>query len=184
MRRRLALLVPAVLLSTATISVPSAGAQTNVRIGGFLGMEFDNDEDWLIFGAEGRLRSARMQFDVQPRFHYRSFDNGSVAQLDGNILFNLTSLVSQVQPYMGFGAAFNRINIDETDPDTDLDDTNVGVNLVSGLIFGTNAKWRPYVNYEYTIINDRFNGATFAIGILFQVSGTRFGSRVPLRGAR
>lgn len=176
MRRRLALLVPAVLLSVATLGAPEAAAQANVRIGGFLGAAFDNDEDWLIFGAEARLRSGLMQFDVQPRFHYQSFTGGSIMQLDGNLLFNLTSSLSQIQPYMGFGAAFNRLSIDDGE-----DDSNIGINLVSGLIFGTNPKWRPYVNYEYTIINDLGNPATIAIGILFQVSGTRFNSRAPAR---
>jgi opacity protein-like surface antigen len=181
MRRRLALLVPAVLLSVATLGAPSAAAQSNVRIGGFLGAAFDNDEDWLIFGAEARLRGGQMQFDVQPRFHFQSFTGGSIMQLDGNILFNLTSSLSQIQPYMGFGAAFNRLSIDDDTPGVDSDDTNVGINLVSGLIIGVNPKWRPYVNYEYTIINDSPNGATIAIGILFQVSGTRFNSRAPVR---
>lgn len=179
MRRRLALLVVAALLSVATFGAPTAAAQTNVRIGGFLGAQFDNDEDWLIFGAEARLRGALMQFDVQPRFQYQSFTGGSSLQLDGNILFNLTSSLSQIQPYMGFGAALNRLSIDEPTPGVDSDETNVGINLVSGLIFGTNPKWRPYVNYEYTIINDFPNGANIAVGILFQISGTRFNSRAP-----
>ena len=185
MRRRLALLVPAVLLSVATLGAPRAAAQTSVKIGGFLGAQFDNDEDWLIFGAEARLRGARMQYDVQPRFHYQSFTGGSSLQLDGNILFNLTSMLTQIQPYMGLGAALNRLSIDSDVPGVDdLDDTNFGVNLVSGLIIGTNPKWRPYVNYQYTIINDFPNGANIAIGILFQASGPRWSSRAPARISR
>ncbi len=171
MRRRLALLVPVL---TIVFSAP-ATAQ-NARLGGFLGMQFDSDDDWLIFGAEGRFRTNQMQFDFQPRFHYRSFDFGSELQLDGNILFNFRSLVAQIQPYMGFGAALNRINIDEEVPGADLDETNVGVNLISGLIFGTNATWRPYTQFEYTIINDFGNRADLAVGILFQLSG-RFTSQ-------
>jgi len=168
MRRRLALLVP--LLLTIVLSVPAA-AQANVRLGGFLGFEFDNEEDWLIVGAEGRFRTNTMQFDFQPRFHYQSFDGGSTSQLDGNILFNFRSLVAQVQPYMGIGVALNRLSIDEEIAGEDLDQTNVGLNLISGLIFGTNPKWRPYTQFEYTAINDFGNGANIAVGILFQLSG-------------
>lgn len=169
MRRRLALLVPALL--TIVLTAP-AMAQSNVRLGGFLGFEFDNEEDWLIFGAEGRFRTNTMQFDIQPRFHYQSFDGGSSSQLDGNILFNFRSLVAQVQPYMGAGVALNRLSVDSGDPAVDdLDDTNVGINLISGLIFGTNPKWRPYAQFEYTAINDFPNGANLAIGILFQLNG-------------
>lgn len=168
MRRRLALLVPALL--TILLSAPAA-AQSNVRLGGFLGIEFDNEDDWLIFGGEARLRTARMQFDIQPRFHYQSFEGGSSSQLDGNILFNFRSLVAQVQPYMGTGVALNRISFDTSDPDVDSDETNLGINLISGLIFGTNPKWRPYAQFEYTIINDFGNGANLAIGILFQLNG-------------
>ncbi len=174
MRKRLALVVPAVLLSVATFSAPRAAAQANVRIGGFLGFEFDFDEDWLIFGAEARLRGARMQFDVQPRFHYQSFTGGSSLQLDGNILFNLTSPVAQVQPYMGFGAAVNKLSIESVSPGVaDLDDTNVGINFVSGLIFGTNAAFRPYAHFQYTAINDFPNAANLSVGLLFQISGRR-----------
>lgn len=169
MRRRLALLVPALL--TIVLSAP-ATAQSNVRLGGFLGFEFDNEEDWLIFGAEGRWRTNTMQFDIQPRFHYQSFTGGSQSQLDGNILFNFRSLLAQVQPYMGAGVALNRLNIDVNIPgEEDLDETNVGINLISGLIFGTNPKWRPYAQFEYTAINDFGNGANLAIGILFQLNG-------------
>lgn len=171
MRRRFVLLVPAVLLTVATLGASSASAQTHVRIGGFLGAQLDNDDDWLLFGAEARLRAARMHFDVQPRFTYQSFTGGSVLQLDGNILFNMTSMVAQVQPYMGFGAAFNRLNVDESTPGTDRDETNVGVNIISGLIFGTNPTWRPYTQFQYTMINDYPNGANLVFGILFQVSG-------------
>lgn len=171
MRRRLALFVPAVLLAVATLTAPRADAQ-NVRIGGFLGFEFDNDEDWLIFGAEARLRGDRMQFDVQPRFHYQSFDGGSSLQLDGNILFNLTSLVSQIQPYMGLGVALNRLNIDIDSPgEDDIEETNVGINFVSGLIFGVNPSWRPYTQFQYTAINDFGNGANLSVGLLFYLGG-------------
>ncbi len=168
MRRRLALLVPALL--TIVLSAPAA-AQANVQLGGFLGFEFDNEEDWLIFGAEGRIRTNTMQFDIQPRFHYQSFTGGSSAQLDGNILFNFRSLVAQVQPYAGFGVAINKLSIDTGDPDVDLDETNVGINLISGLVLGTNPTWRPYTQFEYTAINDFGNGANIAVGILFQLSG-------------
>lgn len=177
MRRRYALLVPA--LFSFLISAPIA-AQNNVRLGGFLGLEFDNEDDWLIFGGEARLRSSQMQFDVQPRFHYQSFTGGSSFQLDGNILFNFRSLVAQVQPYMGFGAAFNRLSIDVDSPGVDNDETNVGLNLISGLVFGTNPTWRPFVQYEYTIINDFPNGANIAAGIIFQLSG-RFTSQARRR---
>jgi len=168
MRRRLALLVP--LLLTFVLSVPAA-AQANLRLGGFLGFEFDNEEDWLILGAEGRFRTNTMQFDFQPRFHYQSFDGGSSSQLDANLLFNFRSLVAQVQPYMGFGVALNRLSIDEDIVGEDLDETNVGLNLISGLVFTNNPKWRPYMQFEYTAINDFGNGANIALGILFQVSG-------------
>jgi hypothetical protein len=176
MRRKFALLIPAVLVSAfSLVDAAPANAQTShVRIGGFLGREFDFEEDWLIFGAEARIRSARMQFDVQPRFHYQSFDGGSSLQLDGNLLFNLTAPISQILPYMGAGLAINRFSFDVPDtPGVDIDDedTNFGLNIVSGLIFGTNPKWRPYAQFQYTSLLDAANGANLTLGILFQLTG-------------
>ncbi|MGQ0642106.1 MAG: hypothetical protein ACT4P6_15260 [Gemmatimonadaceae bacterium] len=173
MRKRLALVVAAALLSLP-VTAPIATAQANVRMGGFLGFAFDSYDNWLLFGAEARLRGARMQYDVQPRVHYLPFDGGSSLQLDGNILFNMSSLVPQVQPYMGIGLALNRFSVDAAEAGADFDETNVGVNLISGLIVGVNPKWRPFLQFEYTIINDFANGANLAVGILFQISGTRF----------
>jgi opacity protein-like surface antigen len=174
MRRRLTLVVAAAFLSLPIIA-SAASAQAHVRIGGFIGREFDFEDDFLIFGAEARLRGARMQYDIQPRFQYQSFDGGSSLQLDGNLLFNLTSLVSQIQPYMGLGVALNRFSLDIPDipgePSIDSDDTNFGLNIISGLIVGTNPKWRPYVNFQYTSLMDFGNGANLSIGILFQISG-------------
>jgi opacity protein-like surface antigen len=169
MRRPLALVVPAVL--SLALMAPNAAAQANIRLGGFLGAQLDNDDDWLLFGAEARWRTQTMQYDVQPRFHYQSFTGGNSMQIGANLLFNLTSLVSQVQPYMGLGAAINRLSLDVDTPGVDADDTNFGVNLVSGLIIGTNPMWRPYLNFEYTMINDFPNSATISLGILFQIAG-------------
>ncbi|HJU75792.1 MAG TPA: outer membrane beta-barrel protein [Gemmatimonadaceae bacterium] len=171
MRRRLALVISAVLVSLTTVGAPEALAQSNIRVGGFLGAAMDNDDDWLVFGAEARYRSARMQFEFQPRFQYQSFTGGSMMQLDLNMLFNFRASISQIQPYAGFGGAFNRLSIDEDTPGVDLDDTNVGINILQGLVFGTNPTWRPYAHFEYTMINDFPNQASITLGILFAVSG-------------
>lgn len=175
MRRRLALVVAAAFLSLP-LAASAASAQAHVRIGGFLGRQFDFEDDWLIFGAEARLRGARMHFDVQPRFQYQSFDGGSALQLDGNILFNLTSAVAQIQPYMGTGIAINRVSFDLPDTpglgDDDVDETNFGLNIVAGLIFGTYPNWRPYMNFQYTSLLDFANGANVSIGILWRLAGS------------
>jgi hypothetical protein len=174
MRRRVARLSTAVLL-WLPLATTVVEAQTHVRIGAFLGREFDADDDWLIFGAEGRIRGVRSHFDIQPRFHYRPGDVVDVLQLDGNILFNLDAPVSQIVPYMGIGMALNRISYDFPDtpgsPNADSDDTNIGLNFIMGLIFGTNPTWRPYAHFEYTSLLDIGNGANLSLGILWQISG-------------
>ncbi len=112
-----------------------------------------------------------MHFDVQPRFHYQSFEGGSALQLDGNMLFNLDAPIRQIVPYMGTGVAISRISFDSDVPRVDNDDTNVGLNFLMGLIFGTNPKWRPYAQFEYTSLLDAGNGANLTVGVLFQISG-------------
>jgi hypothetical protein len=165
MRRRLALVVGAVLLSLTSIAT-SAAAQSHVRLGAFLGGALDVDDDWLLFGAEARFRGARSHFDIQPSFYYHPFDNGSALQLDGNILFNLDAPISQIVPYMGTGIAINRISFDGAD-----DDTSFGVNFVMGLIGGTNPKWRPYAQFEYSSLFDAGDRATLTLGVLFNIRG-------------
>jgi hypothetical protein len=75
---------------------------------------------------------------------------------------------------MGVGLAINRVNFDVPDtPGVEIDeeDTNFGLNIVSGLIFGTNPKWRPYAQFQYTSLLDFGNGANLTFGVLFQLTG-------------
>jgi hypothetical protein len=169
MRRRLALLAVAVL--SLSWNPPSAAAQAHVRLGAFLGGALDWEDDWLLFGAEARFRGARSHYDIQPSFYYHPFDNGSVLQLDGNFLFNLDAPISQIVPYMGTGLAINHFSFDSTDPDVDDDDTSLGINFVMGLILGTNPKWRPYTQFQYSALLDASDGATLTIGVLFNIKG-------------
>ncbi|MGQ0539883.1 MAG: outer membrane protein [Gemmatimonadaceae bacterium] len=162
----------ALMLACATTFTSVAAAQATVRLGGFVGYAFESGGDWPVFGAEARLRGERAQFDVQPRFHYQSLDGGSMWQLDGNILFTFTAPVPQNTPYMGFGIAINRLSLDSSSPGgPDIAETNVGANLVSGVVLDLNPTWRPYLQLVYTILSDVQNRANLAIGILLRVGG-------------
>ena len=57
----------------------SAGAQ--------MGLELDEPDNWLIFGADTRFLIAR-GLELQPRFTYRPLDHGHIIQIDANILMD------------------------------------------------------------------------------------------------
>src|SRR5262249_43494325 len=99
MLKRYAMLLAFLLLVPAV-----ARAQDPLSIGGYVGAQLDNSEDWILFGGELRapLKIADTAVDLQPRFTYRPFSGGDLIQIDANLVKNLVlARPGTLRPYVG-----------------------------------------------------------------------------------
>ena len=152
------------LVGSALLALPRlAAAQTSV--GGYIGAEFDNKDNWFLFGAEGRIpiqASPTFAFDFNPRFTYHSYGSGAKAiQIDANALYYWELVRPKViAPYVGLGAAFVHFSGD------DASQNKVGLNLLMGtkVFVSPTSPLVPFVNAQYTFITDYPNSYTIVIG--------------------
>jgi hypothetical protein len=161
----------AITVACSTLLAAPRVASAQFSVAGFLGAELDNKDNWLLFGAEARV-SLKQVFDNNPidgsaRFSYHSYGSGSSAtQIDLNLLAAPElAHPGRFQPYMGAGLAFLSTKFAATS------ETKVGLNLVSGVRLkpAAGSIVEPFMNMQYSIINDYPNPFTISLGLSFHV---------------
>jgi hypothetical protein len=93
------------VLAVAFLLIAPGFARAQLSVGGFVGGEFDNQNNWLLFGAEARVslqKSMNGPYDGNVRLSYHSYGSGaSATQLDVNLLYNLVSHpATPLEPFM------------------------------------------------------------------------------------
>jgi hypothetical protein len=153
---------PAFAQSVALADDPRPGL---IGVGAYIGREFDAPDHSLLLGADVRLRLSRASVEIDPRFTFRPIEDGSVKQIDINFLHNFQlANPGRFRPFFGAGLGINTVSVDDVDSNTDL-----GVNLISGARFAMRpgAAYEPFVQMQYTIMNDRLNAFTVVAGATF-----------------
>jgi hypothetical protein len=163
-------------IAAAALAAPvAASAQTAladadraglISAGAFAGMELDQPDNWLIFGADARLQVAH-GVEVEPRFMYRPLDDGHVIQLDANVLKNFDlARPGRFRPFFGIGGALRSIS-----PDQGSGKTDVGLNLISGtrIALSSSSGYEPFVIGQYSIIHDQTNAFSLVVGASFRL---------------
>jgi len=142
------------------------GAST-FDVGGYIGGELDNSEDWFLIGGHAVMSFEGTPFKINPRFTYHPFDGGKVVQVDVNVVrdYDLAT-PGRFRPYVGVGGAFMRTSFDGFESDS-----AVGLNLLSGvrLKMEGDSRFEPFLHAQYTIVRDQFNSFTITIGANFSV---------------
>ncbi|MEO8945834.1 MAG: hypothetical protein ABI338_04990 [Gemmatimonadaceae bacterium] len=154
------------IISIALILAAPAVARAQLSVGGYVGAEFDNQNNWILYGAEARLGLESMTgqpYDANLRYTYHSYGSGaSVSQLDLNALYNW-KLASPglLAPYVGLGAAYVRFS------GGGMTENKVGLNIISGtkVILDPTSRIDPFLNMQYTIIRDFPNSYTLTVGL-------------------
>lgn len=162
----LALLVPmtAHAQSVAQADDPRSGLRS---AGAYVGGELDTPDDWLIFGGDARLAIADWRIELSPRFTYRPIADGSIFQIDANVLKNYDlARPGHLRPYIGVGGALRRLSVD-----SGFSDTSVGLNLVSGVRWAMSqgSGYEPFLHAQYTIINNEQNVFALVVGASFSL---------------
>ncbi len=145
------------LADDARVGVISAGA--------YVGLEFDNPENSLLLGGDGRIKFGAANVEINPRYSFRPFDGGSMQQLDVNFVTNYRlNNPGRFRPYSGLGLAIHRILLDNIGSETE-----VGLNLISGvrLAMRPGAAYEPFLQAQYTILNEPSNSFTLVVGTSF-----------------
>ncbi len=152
-----------VCAQTAAMADDSRPGLTSV--GAFVGLEFDNPDHPLLLGGDGRIRIADANLEINPRYAFRPFDDGSMHQIDVNVLTNYQlSNPGRFRPYSGLGLGFNHYAFDDGDGNS-----SVGLNLISGvrLAMRPGAAYEPFLQAQYTIRKEPANSFTLVIGTSF-----------------
>lgn len=133
--------------------------------GAYVGLEFDNPDHPLLIGGDGRIKLGNANLEINPRYSYRPFDDGSMQQIDVNFITNYKlSNPGRFRPYSGLGMALNYYSFDRADRQSEL-----GLNLISGVRFAMRpgAAYEPFLQAQYTIFKEPANSFTLVVGSSF-----------------
>jgi hypothetical protein len=162
----LALLVP--MTAHAQVVAQADDPRSGFRsAGAYVGGELDAPDDWLVFGGDARVAIEDWRVELSPRFTYRPISDGSIFQIDANVLKNYDlARPGRLRPYVGVGGALRRLSLDGG-----FSDTNVGLNLVSGVRFAMSqgSGYEPFLNAQYTIIHGVPNVFSVVVGASFSL---------------
>jgi hypothetical protein len=170
MLTRLFVLAAFALLAPMTAHAQTVAQADNARpgliaAGAFIGAQLDTPDDFLLFGGDGRLLISDWKVEISPRFSYQPIEDGSIMQIDLNVLKNYDlARPGKLRPYVGIGGALRKTSVDP-----DFSDTAVGLNLISGvrLAMSAGSGYEPFMNAQYTVIQDEGNVFSIVVGVSF-----------------
>ncbi len=173
---RLLLRVCAVAL--ALVGLPlAASAQTAladddrsglISAGALVGAQMDTSDNWLLFGADARIQVAHA-LEFEPRFTYQPLGGGHTIQFDANVLKNIDlARPGRFRPFFGIGGTLQKVS-----PEVGAGDSKVGINLISGtrIALSGSSGYEPFIVGQYSIVRDRLNAFSIAIGASFRLRG-------------
>lgn len=162
-----ALLAAAQSARAQTVSLAEEAKPGFISVGGLVGPEFDVSDNWLLVGGDARIAVAKPAIELNPRFSFRPFDNGSMKQFDVDVLRNYDlARQGRLRPFIGAGVGISQISLDNAGSDT-----KVGLNLVSGarLAMRSGALYEPFLHAQYTVLHDRPDSFTIVVGAAFSL---------------
>ena len=161
MKVRRVVLMTMVVVASAVI--PRA-ARAQLAIAPFVGKEFDEESDWLLFGGEARIALSPTAWSLNPRLTYHPLTGGSILQLDANAVYDFKPASGPFTPYLGGGLGWVHFSSSEGG-----NSSKVAANFVAGLRWrpAGDGKMEPYVHSEYTFAKQFTNSYQMAVGLLF-----------------
>lgn len=154
----------AVFLIAGTIAPARARAQN--AIAPFVGREFDEAQNWIVFGGEGRIGLPPSAWSINPRFTYHSLGSGfSAIQIDANAVYDFKPASGPVTPFAGAGLGWVHASGGGTS------DSKIAGTFVAGLRLhlAGNDRIEPYLNTEYTFAKQFTNTYDMLVGLMFRM---------------
>jgi hypothetical protein len=158
------LIVLLVLLTTS----PAARAQ--VVLGGFVAVQMDTQEDFLAIGADALIPAGSSPVRINPGLAYFFQEDITEFQIDGNVVyfFDLEG-DPRLEPFFAGGLAINYFSFDAGPGFGDNEETNIGLNVAAGASLRGNGAVTPFIEGQYTMIDDWPNRFLVSLGIRFGV---------------
>lgn len=153
----------AFLIVSAFISA-RAGAQSAVAP--FVGREFDETNNWVVFGGEARIGLRPSAWSINPRFTYHPLGAGFTSlQIDANAVYDFKPASGAVTPFAGAGLGWVHTSGGGTS------DSKVAGTFEAGLRLhlAGNDRVEPYLNTEYTFAKQFTNTYDMLVGLMFRM---------------
>ncbi len=120
-------------------AVPPAQAQTSWELGPYAGYNLDNEE--FLIGAVSRIHAPSLPVTLNPGFEFYPSIGGAGADrsliiVNFDVQYQLEA--ETVEPYIGGGLFWRRAS------DAGGSDSDMGINLKGGFMFGTAGGMRPF----------------------------------------
>lgn len=157
-----------VLAACCAITLMARPAAAQLLVGAHAGGEFDNSEDWLVFGVDAWIPLNVAPVTVQPRFTYHPFEGGSIIQVDANVLLEpALANPGMFSPYIGVGPSIRRLTLDFEGAD---DETKLTFNFVTGARVNIEGSpIQPFVHTQYTFAKEMVNSYTLSFGVAIAI---------------
>ncbi|WP_457654427.1 outer membrane protein [Rhodocaloribacter sp.] len=156
------------LLAVMTTGASPARAQLRLDVAPRLGFDLVGDVEEFFLGLDARVGLDALPVILNPAFDYYFTESPlNVSQFSINALYPLR--YPGLRPYVGGGIGITRLSIDRDGRGFggfDKSDTDVGLNLIGGVVFRT-GNLRPFAQAQITFGDvDLF---TVAGGLLFRL---------------
>lgn len=158
----------AVTLIGLLLSVGAQSAKAQFEVGPRVGYDLEVEE--LHIGAEARFDIGGLDLPIKakPSIDYYFVDNLTLLTFDANAIYEFDLEGGTIEPYAGAGLGISYWSFDDDafgGIDVDASDTNVGLNLLGGAVFG-GGSLRPFAEARFNT-DDLFTltgGLLFAVG--------------------
>jgi hypothetical protein len=160
----------AALLAVGITALGSADAQAQVFIGPYVGYNLDAEE--VYFGANVYaplpVVIGKSQLVANPGFDYYPFiDNATLWALNLDVLYPIPVESPSFTPYIGSGLLIQRVSIDIAG--ISASETDVGLNLRGGSMFGTSGPVKPFAEAVLVIADE--SGLLLKGGVYIEIGG-------------
>jgi hypothetical protein len=154
------LAVPGLLALTLAAIPQTAHAQ--IGVGGSLGYVYDNSTDFIYLSAEARAPLAGLPIDIQPRFTWQPVSGAAVFTYEINALYHIQLRdTTGVVPYTGIGFVYQAISNGGSQA--------AGYNLIFGIDFPHLKRFRPFFQFEYSVLENHFpNQGALGLGLIYE----------------
>ena len=159
----------------AAVSVVPGQLHAQWGVGAFVGREFDEADNWVIFGAHATYAVKNSPVVVNPRFTYHSYGSGSSSlQVDVNVLYDFAlANPGLIRPYLGVGGGLVRLSESSDFCDADCSQSKLVANFLAGfkLAFGSgDSRLMPFVDTEYSFAKQFTNTYHLSIGFTYALT--------------